>query len=227
MHHAVLLLVPLGSVAVNIFLIYADSVTDMGLIIINLGFLLMDFLVFYLYYVLSEALWERQENASLRRQLESYSDQMQLLEESSEKVKALRHDMKHHMNEIRLMAKQDRTREIQNYIDDMQEFAANPKEIAASGNQEADSILNYMLRQAKAELNSVFQKNTLRIEIENSSDGRTEIVQGRFLTTKADKELHGIGLNNVKKIVEKYRGIMEISAEKDTFRVKVLLYLSS
>ena len=145
MHHAVLLLVPLGSVAVNIFLIYADSVTDMGLIIINLGFLLMDFLVFYLYYVLSEALWERQENASLRRQLESYSDQMQLLEESSEKVGALRHDMKHHMNEIRLMAKQDRTRQIQNYIDDMQEFAANPKEIAASGNQEADSILNYML----------------------------------------------------------------------------------
>ena len=110
MHHAVLLLVPLGSVAVNILLIYADSVTDMGLIIINLGFLLMDFLVFYLYYVLSEALWERQENASLRRQLESYSDQMQLLEESSEKVKALRHDMKHHMNEIRLMAKQDRPR---------------------------------------------------------------------------------------------------------------------
>lgn len=110
MHHAVLLLVPLGSVAVNIFLIYVDSVTDMGLIIINLGFLLMDFLVFYLYYVLSEALWERQENASLRRQLESYSDQMQLLEESSEKVKALRHDMKHHMNEISLMAKQDRTR---------------------------------------------------------------------------------------------------------------------
>ena len=130
MHHAVLLLVPLGSVAVNILLIYADSVTDMGLIIINLGFLLMDFLVFYLYYVLSEALWERQENASLRRQLESYSDQMQLLEESSEKVKALRHDMKHHMNEIRLMAKQDRTREIQNYIDDMQEFAANPEEAA-------------------------------------------------------------------------------------------------
>ena len=127
MHHAVLLLVPLGSVAVNIFLIYADSVTDMGLIIINLGFLLMDFLVFYLYYVLSEALWERQENASLRRQLESYSDQMQLLEESSEKVKALRHDMKHHMNEIRLMAKQDRTREIQNYME--QECA----------NQEADS----------------------------------------------------------------------------------------
>lgn len=76
-------------------------------------------------------------------------------------------------------------------------------------------------------MNISFQKNTLRIEIENSSDGRTEIVQGRFLTTKADKELHGIGLNNVKKIVEKYRGIMEISAEKDTFRVKVLLYLSS
>ena len=56
--------------------------------------------------------------------------------------------------------------------------------------------------------------------------GRKSYRAGSLLQ-RADKELHGIGLNNVKKIVEKYRGIMEISAEKDTFRVKVLLYLSS
>ena len=80
----------------------------------------------------------------MRLQLGSYSSQMQILKESDEKVKALRHDMKHHMNEIRLMAKQDKTQEIQNYIDDMENFVSNLKEMVYSGNWEIDSILNYM-----------------------------------------------------------------------------------
>ena len=125
------------------------------MIVLNLGFLLSDFLIFYLYDLLSETLYERYENASMRLQLGSYSSQMQILKESDEKVKALRHDMKHHMNEIRLMAKQDKTQEIQNYIDDMENFVSNPKEMVYSGNWEIDSILNYMLEQAKKELRTV------------------------------------------------------------------------
>src|SRR5699024_5756457 len=85
-----LLLVPLSSIVVNIILTNTDSVTNIGLIVLNLGFLLSDFLIFYLYDLLSETLYERYENASMRLQLGSYSSQMQILKESDEKVKALR-----------------------------------------------------------------------------------------------------------------------------------------
>lgn len=268
-HSTALLLVPLCSIAVNIILTHENSVTNSGLITINLGFLLIDFLIFYLYDMLSEALHERYENASLRLQLESYSGQMQILRESDQKVKSLRHDMKHHMNEIKLMAMQNKTKEIWDYINDMQKFVENPKELVNSGNLEIDSILNYMLQRAKKELCTVdvhvqlpeqlshlfdlnvilgnllenaiegakqsnekmlkvrivFQKGILQIEIENSFHGKLVREQGRFLTTKLDKTVHGIGLNNVRKIVEKNNGLMEVYPEKDIFYVRIMLYL--
>ncbi len=47
----------------------------------------------------------------------------------------------------------------------------------------------------------------------------------RFQTTKEDKEQHGIGLMNVKKIVEKYNGIMEAYPKGSLFYVKLILYM--
>ena len=47
-----------------------------------------------------------------------------------------------------------------------------------------------------------------------------------FLTTKKRKEQHGIGLQNVKKIVESYNGNMNIQTEEDIFSVKLILYMS-
>ncbi|MDO4260667.1 MAG: GHKL domain-containing protein [Eubacteriales bacterium] len=264
-----LVLLPLCSVLMNAILLYSDSVTDFGMVLVNWGLLLINFLVFHLYEMLSRELYQKYENASLQQKLQSYANQMKLMMESEEKVKALRHDMKHHMNEIRLLAGQDKTGEIQNYIDAMQEFVSNPEEIVASGNWEIDSVLNYMLQRAKKELDTVevqvqlpekfshvfdlnvilgnllenaiegagqteerrlkvsimFARGILQIEIENSFDGRVDREQDRFLTTKPDKELHGIGLHNVRKIVKKYDGLMEMRAEKDTFFVKILLYI--
>lgn len=242
-----LLLVPVCSVLVNVILMYSNSITDEGLIVVNLGFLLINFLTFYLYDMLSEALYQKYKNVALQQQIQSYSNQMKVVMKSEEKVKGLRHDIKHHMNEIKLMASQGKNGDIQKYIDSMQEYMSNPEELVKSGNWEVDSILNYMLQQAKTELNSVqvnvelpetlkysfdmnvvfgnllenaiegarrtkekqmnvdisFQKGVLRIEIENSYDGKLEKGEDKLLTTKVDKELHGIGLSNVKKVVKK------------------------
>lgn len=51
-------------------------------------------------------------------------------------------------------------------------------------------------------------------------------IQGKasLNSTKDNKEMHGIGLKNVKKIVEKYHGIIEIDAIKDYFNVSIMLY---
>lgn len=47
--------------------------------------------------------------------------------------------------------------------------------------------------------------------------------QGRFLTSKADKRLHGVGLQNVRRIVERYQGECVITGEGNLFRVSILL----
>ena len=190
--------------------------------------------------------------------------------QGEEKVRALRHDMKHHMNELKILAVKGENKAIEEYIDDMQEFMINPNEIVASGNFEIDSVMNYMLYRAKEEQcnvnvkaqlpktvthsfdinvilgnlleNSIeaakqteekrldieieLHQGFLRIQIENSYDGKLEKDYGKFLTTKRAKESHGIGLENVRKIVHKYNGIMEACPDGDLFRVILLLYLT-
>lgn len=71
----------------------------------------------------------------------------------------------------------------------------------------------------------------LYIKIKNSYSGENtlkskETLNGKiFVTTKEDDGIHGRGLGNVKKIVEKYMGIMEIKPEKDYFVVTISMYI--
>lgn len=65
----------------------------------------------------------------------------------------------------------------------------------------------------------------LLFEITNNYDGRLERNNnGEIITTKEDKENHGIGLKDVKEIVKKYYGTIAIETLDDTFSVKVFLY---
>ncbi len=265
-----LILVPLCSVAILCLLIYTKGNAGFGLVIISVGLLMANFLIFYLYNMLSSTLSQKYENDVLRQKIQNYSNQINIMLQGEEKVKALRHDMKHHMSELKLMAMKNENKAIQKYIDDMEEFIENPNEIVSSGNVEIDSVLNYMLQRAKKELRSVnikiqipaavshffdlnvilgnllenaieaamqteekrldvsikLKQGVMWIKIENSFHGSLKKGQHGLLTTKEKKEQHGIGLSNVRKIVEKYNGIMEICPHDNLFCVKLILYMS-
>ena len=59
---------------------------------------------------------------------------------------------------------------------------------------------------------------------ESENDGETKKIQEGEMpqTTKTDKEHHGFGLQNVKDIVKKYQGELELVKEKGTFAVKMV-----
>lgn len=259
-------LVPLCSVGLFLLLFFAGGGTKKRFAAAVTGYLLVIFFMFCLYRVLSEMLSQKYENELLLQEVKNYSGQMEILLQGEEKIKALRHDMKHHMNELKLLAEKNNNAELEAYLDKMQDFMANPGEIVSSGNMEIDSVLNYMLGQAKQKLNTVnvkvripkelehsfdinvilgnllenaieaaekteeksldvkvwYQKEVLWIQIENSYSGR---LQKGLSTTKTEKSAHGIGLNNVKKIVENYHGLMELCPHENTFSVKLILYM--
>lgn len=228
----------------------------------------------YLYNQLLYSVSQKFETEMLEHKVKIYSNQLDVILQSEEKTKALKHDMRHHINELKVLASKYGAEEIGRYVEQMEEFMHNPGEIVASGNVEIDSVLNYMLRMAKEELTTVIVKVMLPEEVKHSFDinvllgnllenaieaaKRTDkkylsvdialkrgvlkvqidnsfldvdILQkedgGRiFLTTKKRKEQHGIGLKNVKKIVESYHGNMEIEINEDIFSVKIFLYIS-
>lgn len=67
--------------------------------------------------------------------------------------------------------------------------------------------------------------NYLLIDIINKTDGVVIQKDGELLTTKKDKKLHGIGFKNIRSIVEKYNGDIQIDIKKDEVKIYISLLL--
>lgn len=81
--------------------------------------------------------------------------------------------------------------------------------------QEKDRFINLYMRCIK---------NTLVITMVNSYDKTVHSVNGNLISTKKDIENHGMGLVSMKKVVDKYNGIILIDEGK-FFSIKIVLYL--
>ncbi len=67
--------------------------------------------------------------------------------------------------------------------------------------------------------------NNLLIIVENSFDGHiSKSKEGRLQTLKADRLNHGLGLESVKKSVNKYHGYINTSYREYLFITEILLY---
>lgn len=165
-----LIFVPLCSIAVTMFLTYSDACTNVGIAIVCIGLLVINFLMLYLYNLLLHSFSQKYETEMLKAQVYIYANQLDVIRQSEERIKVLRHDMKHHMNELMLLANKYNVAEIQEYIDHMETYIQNPNEIVASGNMEIDSVLNYMLQKAREELETVTVKVTLPEKMKHTFD---------------------------------------------------------
>lgn len=73
-------------------------------------------------------------------------------------------------------------------------------------------------------INMKYHKGVFIIKIHNSFDG-TLIQKGKkYITRKQDKETHGIGLQNVNDIIDKYDGEQKIETDDSLFKIEIMLY---
>ena len=267
-----MMLVPIASIATFGLLMYTKSSSQTVLLIVTIGFLFINFLLLYLYNILLKSFTQLYENETLKREVQVYTNQIGIILQNEEHIKLLKHDMKHHLNELKLLAAKHETSDILEYLEDMEVFMQNPDEIVTSGNVEIDSLLNYMLKKAKKSLRAInakiqipeeishsfdiniilgnllenaieaaekteekmlnieigLKQGVLKIKVENSFSGtwipKKIVEKGMFFSTKGNQKKHGFGLKSVRKIVEKYHGIMEIYPQGQYFCVKVILY---
>jgi hypothetical protein len=70
-----------------------------------------------------------------------------------------------------------------------------------------------------------YDKGRLMIETDNPYTGEIKEEKGKILTTNKDKENHGIGLQSIKKVIQKYDGIMNIDYSGNVFTVSLLMYV--
>lgn len=275
-HWDLLIFLPAISVIMVFALIVFEAQNHLTGVAISLGIICLNLIVFYICDDLVGAYIKLEESALVTRQLESYSNQLNVVMKSEEKVRGLRHDLKHHMSEILMLAEKGRAQEIAGYVHNMQAELLTEGEHISSGNADVDSLVNLMLERAKRELKNVrcrvsvpqeldiaafdwniilgnlmdnaieaakmseekllhiriqYQKGMLLIEIKNSYSGTLVKKADGYLSTKDydstdGTQVHGLGIRNVKRIVEKYNGNMEICDAEGLFEVRVLLYVS-
>lgn len=62
-----------------------------------------------------------------------------------------------------------------------------------------------------------------RIALQNPIEWKIEMEDGRLVTSKAEKALHGIGTRNIIKVVQQYNGNIEFLVTENSFRVEITL----
>ena len=101
---------------------------------------------FCLYNILSKVFEDRLKSALHSQEKEYYFAQCQLMQESVEQVKSIRHDMKLHLATIRDYTANSRANEATEYLDDLLEDIGISEVYSDTGNIAFDSIINFKLK---------------------------------------------------------------------------------
>ncbi len=102
-----------------------------------------------LYNSLAINLGDRMRKIYLEREVEAYKHEMELMRISNRKEQNLRHDLRHHLFEIEGLAKQGEDEKICTYIDELRRTFVDSKQMVHTGEYETDSLINYLLGNAK------------------------------------------------------------------------------
>lgn len=72
-----------------------------------------------------------------------------------------------------------------------------------------------------------YKSGAMFITLKNSYDGRINAKNGVLKTIKSNKIEHGIGLNSVQEVVQKYNGEVEMEYDDREFCIMIVLYMNN
>lgn len=265
------MIISIGSIGV-IYAMATDAVVGRKTVIIFSSVLfLIIFIVYNLLVESSEKNRIDKENTILKSQMERFEQEISNNISREESLRIIRHDMKHHMNEIAYFAEQSDVERIAEYVksitDELNEVAQNVN----TGVAAIDGVLNCMLQRAKnqgvntnshivipenielsifdmnivignlfenaieaakkcdepqIDIDIKYNQNNLFISLRNTYDGEINMIRGNLVTTKVDKENHGLGIKSVKNVIKKYGGVIDFITEDNIFIVNVNLSIN-
>ena len=92
---------------------------------------------------------QERERELLEQEIRIYENQFGVIRQSQHNIRALKHDMKHHIKMLTDMVSGGENEAALKYLESMGAFMENSEEYVATGNEKIDSILNYMISKAK------------------------------------------------------------------------------
>ncbi|MCL1917942.1 MAG: ATP-binding protein [Peptococcaceae bacterium] len=135
-----------GSTLLTLFFIAANLQLIAGAMVF-IFWLGSNFLVLFVYDSLSAAYEEKLKSALYSQEKEYYLSQCQLMQESLEKMKAFRHDVKNHLAALKECSADRKT--TADYLNSLLTDIGESEIFSDTGNIAFDSIINYKLRNAR------------------------------------------------------------------------------
>lgn len=267
-----IILIAIGSVVLAEMIMLYNTSNDSTLICLSI-ICLINVNTYYIYEKISDSWKDKLMNAEMEQQIRIYENQFDIIEQTQQNIRSLKHDMKNHISLLRIFLKDKEYEKAIEYVDILGEGLKNEREYVKTGNIEVDSILNYKLEYIEKKLGcgldiqvsvpeqsfmSGFDLNVLLgnlldnaidaikkaeekylsiiirythgvlyISVYNTFDGKIKKKGGRLLTRKKDKNNHGVGLENVNRIIEKFGGTMKIEYDKLLFKIDIILFLET
>lgn len=270
--YANIILISLGSVILSEIIMLYNFSNDLMLLCLSI-ICVINISTYYMYEKIAESWKDRLKSAEMEQQIKMYANQFDVIGQSWQNIRALRHDMKNHIALIDIYLQNKKYKKASEYVDKLGEGLKNEKEYVKTGNIEIDSILNYKLGyvekkfgykpdiqidvpahsfmsgfdlnvllsnlldnaiEAISKVNDKllnirirFSQGILYISVYNTFDGKLCEKDGRLLSIKSNIGNHGVGLENVRKIVEKFDGTMKIEHESNIFKIDIILFFKT
>ena len=152
---AFLLLIVLMSICVAYVLLNDNEISRVTALTVIIVMIAVNLILYYFYTSMLDRYIFMQDNVLLREQIAIYESELRANVEQDRQVQALRHDIKHHIREIYLLADKNTDTDIIRYLDEMSDSMDNIEKVASTGNSVFDGILNYSAQKIKQEMNNV------------------------------------------------------------------------
>lgn len=139
--------VPASSIFLSIF-IFDDCKNEIEIVASGICMLLLNILLFFLLGQIVAAYKDQLMLFSLTEQNQAYENQIQIMEDSKEKIMSLRYDMKNHLLVMDQIAQNEKYKKIQDYLESLTPHLGQSEELVSTGNLIVDSIVNLKVSQA-------------------------------------------------------------------------------
>ena len=194
--------------------------------------------VMHSYQQMKQSQEDALQNALVSKQVEELSGHVHTIEALYSDIRGIRHDINDHIMVLGNLLEKDNTDEAVTYLSEWQrreaeeagiEFVQNFR-YPTSGKVESIDIgvilnnaLSNAIRAASESDNPMIEvkawknNNAYLIQVKNSFSGKLLLNPqiGLPETSKDDKESHGYGLMNIKRITEKYYGTIQLEQEEN------------
>lgn len=135
----------LSSIALCGILISVTVISPVMLCICVFVIYLINILTLLMYSQLNIMQQREIENKTLEHRVIMYQNQFQVMQQSQEDLRSLRHDLKNHLLLVQTYLESNKIESAIQYIKDITQTHSTMKTYVHSGNEETDCVLNYLL----------------------------------------------------------------------------------